>query len=60
MDSEKIRILDVGAELVTSLSRGYPNRDIEIVAVDPLAREYDRILAKYGFFATDQDRICRS
>jgi hypothetical protein len=48
LNGEKIRMLDVGAGPLTSLSRGFPERQIEITAVDPLAREYDRILAKYG------------
>ena len=43
----KIRILDVGAGPLTYLGKKSGMREIEIVAVDPLAAEYDHILAKY-------------
>jgi SAM-dependent methyltransferase len=43
----RVRILDVGAGPLTYLGKKSGTREIEIVAVDPLASEYDRILAKY-------------
>jgi SAM-dependent methyltransferase len=43
----KIRILDVGAGPLTYLGKKAGAREIEIVAVDPLASEYDRVVAKY-------------
>ena len=49
VEGGKLRVLDVGAGPLTSLSRGGTGREVEILAVDPLAQEYDRILGKYGF-----------
>jgi SAM-dependent methyltransferase len=43
-----IRILDVGAGPLTSLGKRYDGIRIEITAMDPLADEYDVILAKHG------------
>jgi SAM-dependent methyltransferase len=45
----KVRILDVGAGPLTSLSLGLPTKAIEIVPVDPLADEYARIAAIHGY-----------
>jgi SAM-dependent methyltransferase len=42
--AEEISILDVGAGPVTSLGYRYPGKKLTIVPVDPLAREYDRLL----------------
>lgn len=44
----RIRVLDVGAGPVTALGNVWDSRTISIVPVDPLAREYDAVLAKYG------------
>jgi hypothetical protein len=43
-----IRILDVGAGPLTSLGKRYDGTRIEITTMDPLADEYDTILAKHG------------
>jgi SAM-dependent methyltransferase len=43
---EEISILDVGAGPVTWLGFRYPGKTLTIVAVDPLADEYDRLLAE--------------
>ena len=42
--AEEISILDVGAGPVTSLGYRYPGKSLTIVATDPLADEYDRLL----------------
>lgn len=42
----KIRILDVGAGPLTNVGKTWGDRTIEIVAVDPLAEEYDALLAE--------------
>jgi SAM-dependent methyltransferase len=41
---EKISILDVGAGPVTKLGFMFPGKTLRIVAVDPLADEYERLL----------------
>lgn len=43
----EIHILDVGAGPLTYLGRKFQGARLHITAVDPLADEYDRILAKY-------------
>jgi SAM-dependent methyltransferase len=42
--AEEISILDVGAGPVTKLGFRYPGKRLTIVAVDPLADEYERLL----------------
>lgn len=42
---DEVSILDVGAGPVTWLGFRYPGKTLTIVAVDPLADEYDRLLA---------------
>jgi Methyltransferase domain len=46
--AEEISILDVGAGPVTWLGFRYPGKTLTIVAVDPLADEYDRLLREAG------------
>jgi SAM-dependent methyltransferase len=41
---ETIALLDVGAGPLTRLGYRFPGKTLEIVAVDPLADEYDRLL----------------
>jgi len=43
-----VRVLDVGAGPLTVVGKKWAGRKIEIVAVDPLAAEYDRLLSKHG------------
>lgn len=43
-----VRILDVGAGPFTFIGRKSPHWPIEIIAVDPLADVYDRLLRKHG------------
>ncbi len=45
---EKYRILDVGAGPLTCLGKQYKGRSVEIVAIDPLADEYNKLLVKYN------------
>lgn len=45
---DPVRILDVGAGPATSLGKTHPGRTLEIVAVDPLAREYERLWREAG------------
>jgi SAM-dependent methyltransferase len=45
---EEVSILDVGAGPVTWLGFRYPGKKLTIVAVDPLADEYDRLLEVAG------------
>lgn len=42
--AEQISILDVGAGPLTALGFRHPGKSLTIVAVDPLADEYDRLL----------------
>jgi SAM-dependent methyltransferase len=41
---DEISIIDVGAGPLTLLGYRYPGKTLQIVAVDPLAEEYDRLL----------------
>jgi SAM-dependent methyltransferase len=43
-----IRILDVGAGPLTAVGRKLPGREVDLVAVDPLADAFDRILSDLG------------
>ena len=42
-----VTVLDVGAGPLTNLGKRWEGRTLNIVAVDPLAVEYDRLLSKY-------------
>ena len=46
--AEEVSILDVGAGPVTWLGFRYPGKTLTIVAVDPLADEYERLLREAG------------
>jgi SAM-dependent methyltransferase len=41
-------ILDVGAGPLTSLGKAWNGRTIRVTPIDPLAPEYDRLLARHG------------
>ena len=43
-----VRILDVGSGPLTYLGKRWPEREVQIVAVDPLAEEYKALLAKHS------------
>lgn len=42
------KILDVGAGVLSVVGKTAPNRQIQLTAIDPLAREYDKLLVKYA------------
>lgn len=44
----EVSILDVGAGPLTYLGKIYDKAKLKIIAVDPLADEYDKILSKYS------------
>ena len=44
--NQEIKILDVGAGPLTTLGKVYPGHKVSLVAVDPLAEIYDRILSQ--------------
>jgi SAM-dependent methyltransferase len=44
----KVSVLDVGAGPITGIGFRYPGKELALTAVDPLAREYDRILSEHG------------
>lgn len=46
--AEPVAVLDVGAGPISPINPRWPGRTIHVTAVDPLAAEYDRILARYG------------
>jgi SAM-dependent methyltransferase len=48
LPQDEISILDVGAGPLTTLGRTLPDKRLEITAIDPLADEYDKILAGAG------------
>jgi len=43
-----VRVLDVGAGPLTVLGKLWPGRKLDLVAVDPLAEQYDKIMAEVG------------
>ncbi len=48
LSSPRVSILDVGAGPASSLGSALAGRKLELVAVDPLADEYNRLLARHG------------
>ena len=56
---DPVRILDVGAGPLTILGKRHPRRRLEIVATDPLAEEYDRLLKEFGITPPVRSRPCR-
>jgi 2-polyprenyl-3-methyl-5-hydroxy-6-metoxy-1,4-benzoquinol methylase len=46
--ADRVSILDVGAGPVTDLGKIHGSKILSITAVDPLADEYARLIAKYG------------
>jgi SAM-dependent methyltransferase len=53
-----VSILDVGAGPLTILGKRYPGTRISITPVDPLAREYDRLLAEFGLEPPVRTTFC--
>ncbi len=48
LSADEVAILDVGAGPLTTIGKVYQGKRLRIVAVDPLAENYDRILAAAG------------
>ena len=48
LPQEELSILDVGAGPVTAVGYRFPGKTLSLTAVDPLADEYDRLLATQG------------
>jgi SAM-dependent methyltransferase len=46
--ADSVTILDVGAGPSSTVGRRFPGLTLSVVAVDPLADEYDRLLARAG------------
>lgn len=46
-----IDVLDVGSGPLTSLGRVHPRLQVRLVATDPLAVEYNRLLSRHGIIA---------
>lgn len=44
----RVEVLDVGAGPLTWLGKVLPRRELRITAIDPLAQEYDAVLAENG------------
>jgi SAM-dependent methyltransferase len=57
--SEPVEILDVGAGPLTIIGTTYPGRTLEITATDPLADDYDRLLAEAGVEPPIRTLQCR-
>lgn len=54
-----VRILDVGAGPLTRVGRNWPGHQVEVIAVDPLADEYDIILGNLGITPPHRTITCR-
>ncbi|HEX6702245.1 MAG TPA: methyltransferase domain-containing protein [Gaiellaceae bacterium] len=53
-----VSILDVGAGPLTVLGKRYPGTSLRITPVDPLARDYDRLLAEFGVAPPVRTELC--
>lgn len=53
-------ILDVGAGPLTVLGKVLPDRELDIVAVDPLAKDYDDILQRYKISPVVRTQYCEA
>lgn len=50
-DADPVRMLDVGSGPLTTMGTLWPGRRVEVVAVDPLAEAYNRLLDEIGIDA---------
>jgi SAM-dependent methyltransferase len=57
-EGSTVKILDVGAGPLTVLGKTWPERKIEITAVDPLANDYARLLRKHNVTPPVQTAYC--
>jgi SAM-dependent methyltransferase len=55
-----VDILDVGAGALTFLGKVWAGRNVRISAVDPLAAEFDRILAAHNIVPPIRTQACRA
>ena len=61
-DKTDVRILDVGAGVLTTVGKKYQDKKIHLTPIDPLAKDYSRILKKRGLqtdWPTQSDSIER-
>jgi SAM-dependent methyltransferase len=56
---ERVRMLDVGSGPLTTLGTEWDGRQVEVVAVDPLADAYQRVLDELGIVAPAPARAIR-
>jgi SAM-dependent methyltransferase len=56
--TDEVSILDVGAGPLTVLGKRHPEKSLRVVPVDPLAVEYDRMLARAGIEPPVRTRFC--
>jgi SAM-dependent methyltransferase len=55
---DEVAILDVGAGPLTILGKHHPGKALKITPVDPLAREYDELLASFGVDPPIRTALC--
>ncbi|QQR86671.1 MAG: hypothetical protein IPJ76_00155 [Flavobacteriales bacterium] len=53
-----LRLIDVGSGPFSLLGKTLPGRDLEIVAVDPLAKVYAQLMDKHGIIAPLMPKEC--
>ena len=58
VDADPVAILDVGAGPLTCLGKRHPGRRLEIVPVDALGDEYDRLLAEFEVDPPIRTQLC--
>lgn len=58
--NSEVKILDVGAGPVTILGKNWEGRKINITAVDPLAKEYNKLLKKYNLESIVETTFARA
>ncbi|MHC5063235.1 MAG: class I SAM-dependent methyltransferase [Planctomycetota bacterium] len=56
----RVRVLDVGAGPLTAVGKVWPGHEVELVAVDALADEYDEILAAQDLNPPVRTKKCRT
>jgi SAM-dependent methyltransferase len=55
---KQVRILDVGSGPVTTLGSQWPGHEVEIVAVDPLADDYNELLRRHNLTPPVRTQAC--
>jgi SAM-dependent methyltransferase len=54
----EVHVLDVGAGALTAVGKVWQGRTLKITAVDPLAKEFDRILAAHNVVPPVRTELC--